>query len=110
MAPDHSPSPALAQAIARHRIAYRAYDRLVPRADPYDPRFIPATARRIDKYQRREADYRKQLLSHPIASLADGGAKARYLLDYGGNSYLIGDEEEIVLFLNSLIPSASPDA
>lgn len=103
MAPDRSPSAALAKAIVRHKIAYRAYDRLIPRADPYDPRFIPATARRIGKYQRREAQHRKQLLSHPVTSLTDGRVKAEYLLGYGGDSYLVGDEEDLVLFLKAFI-------
>lgn len=110
MAPDQSASPALAKAIAGHRIAYRAYDRLIPRADPYDPRFIPATARRIGKYQRREAGRRKQLLSHAVASLADGRAKAEYLLGYGGDSYLVGDEEELVLFLRAFISAEADDS
>lgn len=105
MAPDPSPSPTLAHAIDRHRIAYRAYDRLIPRADPYDPRFIPATARRIGKYQQREAQHRQQLLSHPIASLTDGRVKAEYLLGYGGDSYLVGDEEDLVLFLKAFMSS-----
>jgi hypothetical protein len=91
-----------------HRFAYRTYDRLVPRADPHDPRFDAESAGRLARSQRREARYRHALLSQPILSLADMQAKAGYLLGYAGDDFLISDRDELALLLRAMARSIRP--
>ncbi len=88
-----------------HRFAYRTYDRLVPRADPHDLRFDAEITSRLGRSQRREARYRRTLLSQPVLSLADMHTKARYLLGYSGDNYLISDRDELALLIRAMARS-----
>jgi hypothetical protein len=85
-----------------HRAAYRAYDRILPRADPQDDRFDPGAVASIGLRQRREARRRLDLLAHPVGSLADMRAKADYILSHAGDRYLIGEIEELAVFLRAM--------
>lgn len=99
---DPPPSVALRRAIFRHRAAYRAYDRLIPLVDPYGASFKPDAVSQVGLAQRREARHRTRLLSHPVSSLADGKAKARYLFGFAGDDYLISDREALLLLLTAM--------
>lgn len=94
--------PALRRRIMRHRRAFLAYERYAPMGDSLDPRFSPAMMPRLDRWQRREARRRRDLLAHPVHSLADMRAKAAYLLAYPRSDFLIDGPGELALFLRAM--------
>ena len=91
-----------------HRYTFCCYDRAVPRADPHDPRYDAELVDRLGHYQRREARYRRVLLSQPVRSLADMQTKAEYLLGFAGDNYLISDMDELALLLRAMKRSIRP--
>jgi hypothetical protein len=97
--------PALRRRIMRHRRAFLTYERYAPLADPIDPRFSAAMVSRLDRWQRREARRRRDLLAHPIRSLADIRAKTAYLLTYPESDFLIDGAQELALFLRVIASS-----
>lgn len=100
--------PALRRQILRHRQAFLAYERYVPLGDSLDPRFSPTMLPRLDRWQRREARRRRDLLAHPVRSLADMKAKAGYLLAYPDSDFLIDGPCELALFLRAMAASKKP--
>lgn len=99
---DLQPGPAISRRIARHRRAFLAYDRLIPLGDPADARFLPAALPQLDRAQAMEARRRRDLLAHPIASLADIRAKAHYLLAYPQSGFLVDGPGELAVFLRAI--------
>jgi hypothetical protein len=100
--------PALHRRIMRHRRAFLAYERYAPLGDPIDPRFSAAMLPRLDRWQRREARRRRDLLAHPVRSLADMRAKAGYLLAYPDSDFLIDGPGELALFLRAMAAGKKP--
>lgn len=98
-------SSSLCRRIRRHRRAFLTYDRLAPIGDRLDQRFAASGMGELDFWQVREAERRHSLLAHPVRSFADVRAKARYLLGYSGNDFLISGEQDVALFLGSMVPA-----
>lgn len=99
-------SAALRRRIRRHRQAFLAYDRLVPLGDDLDVRFSPDSLIELDRWQSLEARRRRDLLAHPVRSMADMVVKATYLLTYPGSDFLLSGPDDWAVLLNSMGPNA----
>lgn len=103
------PSAALCRRIRKHQRAFLTYERLVPFGDPFDRRFFAERREELDLWQDREARRREKLLAHPVRSLTDIRTKVEYLPTYPGSDFLISGEQDVAVFLRSMVPANTND-